>query len=116
MAAVQKINLKIPQGTTYVHEFNYVDGSGDPIDLTGYTARMQFREGVGSASYYYQALSGGDIEIDAVQGKLTLTIPSATCEGFSLAKSVYDIEIIAPNTAVTRIVKGSVALDLEVTR
>ena len=36
-------NLSIDAGATLTQEFEYLDGAGDPIDLTGYTAKFQIR-------------------------------------------------------------------------
>jgi len=116
MATVPKVPLKIPQGTTYVHEFNYVDTAGVAIDLTGYSARLQMRDEVESVAFFYEALSGADLVIDPLLGRITMTISSTDTEAFTILKGVYDLEIIAPSTAVTRIVKGSVTVDPEVTR
>lgn len=38
-----QFNLSIDAGATFNQEFEYVDGDGDPIDLTGYTGTFQIR-------------------------------------------------------------------------
>ena len=39
--AAGKYNFTIEQGATVDFEIAYTDSNGDPIDLTGYDARMQ---------------------------------------------------------------------------
>lgn len=117
MATVTKINLKIPQGTTYHHEFNYVDIAGDPIPITGYHARCQFRELVDDVAFFFEATSAGaGITLDEANGKVTLNITPADSTAWVIYEGVYDIEIVAPNTDVTRIVQGKVTINPEVTR
>ncbi len=36
-------NLSIDAGATFTQEFEYLDSAGDPIDLTGFTAKFQIR-------------------------------------------------------------------------
>lgn len=117
MASVPKVNIKIPQGTTYVHDFNYVDTAGTAISLSGYTARLQFRDEVESVAFFHEATTeNGGLSVNEVGGVITLTITHVDTAAFTVLKGVYDLEIISPGTAVTRIVKGSVTIDPEVTR
>ena len=41
--AAGRYSFIIEQGSTVSFEIQYADSSGDPIDLTHYTARMQLR-------------------------------------------------------------------------
>jgi hypothetical protein len=36
-------NLSIDAGATFNVDFEYLDSAGDPVDLTGYTAKFQIR-------------------------------------------------------------------------
>jgi hypothetical protein len=36
-------NLSIDAGATFNLDFEYLDAGGDPVDLTGYTAKFQIR-------------------------------------------------------------------------
>ena len=118
MATVPKINLKIPQGTTYTHEFNYVESDGTTIiDLTSYIARLQMRDEVDSVGFFHEATTeNSGLTINASLGRITLAISSTDTAAFSIYKGFYDLELIAPNAAVTRIVQGKVTIDPEVTR
>jgi hypothetical protein len=117
MASVPKINLQIPQGATYVHTFTYEDATGVVIDITGYTARCQLRAVVTSASNFHEATTeNGGIALGGVAGTVILTITAADTAAFTVSKAVYDIELIAPNNTVERVVKGSIRIDPEVTR
>lgn len=115
MAVTTKIKMLVPQGTTYEHTFNYETAAGVAIDLTGYSARMQFRSTVNSSTTLYDVtdVSG---ELVCGNGTVVLTIPDTASEAFSFTKCVFDIEVESPGGVTTRIVKGTVVVDPEVTR
>ena len=118
MATVPKVNLKIPQGTTYTHDFNYVEVDGvTPVILTDYTARLQFRVTKESSVFFHEAttLNTGLI-IAAPSGKVTLVIDDADSTAFTDYSGFYDLEIESPGGTVTRIVEGKVTINKEVTR
>jgi hypothetical protein len=118
MPAVKEVELIVPQGATFVYEITYKDPQTQlPINLTGHTARMQIRENVDSTTTIYSATTeSGAIVIIGASGLVTLTIPAATTTAFQFKKAVFDIEIVSGSGVVTRLVKGTLVLDREVTR
>ncbi len=106
----------VEQGATFIRVFTWNNPNGTPVDLTGYTARMQIRQSVVSPTYYYQALSGGDIVLGGSAGTITLTIPAPTSAAWTFIKGVYDLELQSPSGIVTRLVQGNVTVSREVTR
>lgn len=120
MAAVKEVELVLPQGATFIYEVTYKDPDTNlAINLTGYSARMQIREKVESTSTIYSASTTGvspAIVITAGSGLVVLTIPAATTAGFTFKKAVFDLEIESSSGIVTRLVKGTIILDKEVTR
>jgi len=124
----EKHNLEIPQGETFTITFTFKDSSGNPVDLTDYYGRCQFRETVDAATVLYDStLSGvgeissttyryGDITVEFATGKVTLKIPAATTAAFAFTSAKYDLEIVSPAGDVTRLVKGNIKVDPEVTR
>lgn len=88
-----------------------------PVDLTGYTARMQIREKLDSASTLYELTTTlGNITIDNTLKSITLTIPAATTAGFSFTSGVYSLELVSSSGQVTPLIAGTVTLVKEVTR
>lgn len=111
-----KVALTIYQGSTYEHQFQLTSG-GAPFDLTGYTARMQIRATVDSATTLYSTDSvTGDITITAASGYVDLEIHGDTSSAWDFTKGVYDIEIVSPTDKPYRIAEGSVKIVPEVTR
>ena len=106
-------DLSIDAGATYPLTVTVAD-----TDLTGYTARTQFRRDASSADIDFEATTtNGKLVITDVgpPGVLVLTIPAA--ETAELQNDyVYDMEIESAAGVVTRILQGAVSVDAEVTR
>lgn len=87
--------------------------------LTGYSARMQIKDKVGGTSTADLTTANGGltISVGSTDSTITVLIPAATSAAWAdtFVKGVYDLEIVAPSGRVTRLLKGSVAVDPEVT-
>jgi hypothetical protein len=118
MAVVKEVELVIPQGATFIYEITYKDPSNNtPINLTGYTARMQMREKIDDTATIFSATTeNGALFVSGSTGMVVLTIPAAITAAFQFKKVVFDIEIQSAAGVVTRLVKGTMLLDREVTR
>lgn len=106
-------NLVIEQGATFTLPIKVT------MDLTGYSARMQIRSEVGSPTAHLtltSAPAGGIvISAGATESTIELTIPATTSSAFTFTKGVYDLEITSSGGVVTRLLKGTVVVDPEVT-
>lgn len=88
-----------------------------PVDLTGYTARLQIRRTTRSADTIASLTSAaGDITIDNTAKTITLEIEPAVSELFDFDNAVYHLEMVSSTGVVTRLVGGKVKLSREVTR
>lgn len=119
MAKVQELTLLIPQGSTYTHLFTYTEEDEvTPIDITSYTLRCQIRRSIKS-SVIEQDCTDANLKIVLTAptlGQFELRIPSTDTEAYTFTRGVFDIELIAPDGTVSRVVQGKVIVDLEVTR
>jgi len=116
----------IEQGATFQRVFAWTDSDDQPVDLTGYTARLQVRRSTSSSTIYLdlssEAPGGGDtfiqaITIDALAGTLTVDVDADVTAALTwTGAAAYDLEVTALNGIVTRLLEGSVLLSKEVTR
>ena len=127
--AAGKYSFAIEQGSTVDFEIAYKDSNNDPIDLTGYQARMQIRPNKGSEIIYITLssslatdgtglnLSGSNNINSPTSGTIGIYIDAASSSAFEFSEAVYDLEIITGSTypVVTRLIEGSVRLIKEVT-
>lgn len=110
-------DITIEIGATFLLNVTWKDSNGDPIDLTGYDARMQVRKKYSSATALISATTGnGKITLGGAAGTIAVELVPTDSEDITDKYGVYDIELIAPNARVYRLLKGVVTFDPEVTR
>lgn len=117
-------NLFIEQGTSFTRliEIEYPDPDDLtimlPYDMTSFSASMQIRRTIDSATPQITLTSSnGRIEIQSasIANAIRLTLSAADTKLLT-SDGVYDLEIADPGGNVSRILKGTVTLSLEVTR
>ena len=132
--AAGNYSFSIEQGATTDFEVVYKDSDGNPVDLSGYQARMQLRKSADEASTYLTLSSslqsdgtglnlsgsgGNPASKPHSSGSIGIYISHATASNLSFTDAVYDLEIVSGsgNTAtVTRLLQGKVKLSKEVTK
>jgi len=90
---MQDTNFKIIQGDTLVLSVIYKDNSGNPINITGYTAEFQVRDMPGGKTVCATVDTTNGIVIDGPNGKVTVTVSSDLTKKFSVPKSAYQLQI-----------------------
>lgn len=87
-----------------------------PIDLAGYTARMQIRAKLDDTTVIKELTTeNGGIVIDNTTKTITLTISATDTAAFTFGTAVYSLELVNGNV-VTPFAGGTVTLTKEVTR
>lgn len=86
-----------------------------PVDLTGYTARMSIKGKVGGTELLSLTPANSRITVDAVSKAIALTISAADTTTITWSKGVYDLEMVSPSNVVTAILTGKVTVTKEVT-
>lgn len=88
-----------------------------PMDLTGYTARMQIRETLAATTTLVSLTTeNGGITLGGTAGTIELLIAATATDDFTATRAVYDLEVINGAGKVTAILEGSIVLSTEVTR
>jgi len=124
--------LYIEQGASLDFEVQYLDSEGNPVDLSGYSARMQIRPSTNSSTVYVTLssslqpdgtglnLSGSHSLKPPTSGSIGVFISSCTSSLLTFNDAVYDLELFVPYDGgcnyVTRLIQGPVRLSQEVTR
>jgi hypothetical protein len=98
--AASKYDFTIEQGSSFKISLIYKDQDGNPINLTGWCARLIWKTNTNIT----QTFSSDNIDhnvykftIDDVQGKLTLMMPSSTTNSFNFNTAKYDLELQSPD-------------------
>lgn len=109
-------NFTIEQGATFTKAFTWKDDDGNPVNLTGYTARMQCRASIGStATIFSYTTPSANLSIPTpANGTIALVISATDTSNFPVG-GVYDLELVSGAT-VTRLLQGTISLSGEITR
>ena len=111
------LDLFVEQGATFSYTLTLTDSAGAPVNLTGYTARMQMRRSVQSPDILISlTTANGRLVITPLTGVITMTISATDTAALNFQSAVYDLEIESAGGIVTRLIEGKVRLSLEVTR
>jgi len=108
-------DIYIDQGADYAQAFAYQIDSV-LVNLTGYTAAMQVRATVESASPVLTFGVGTGLTMGGVAGTVTLAVTDAQTTALAAGAYVYDLELTAADDTITRLVQGAFHVDGEVTR
>lgn len=116
MAAAQ-YDILIEQGATYQMNLIWKDSAGAPINLTGYSARMQLRQTYKSTTPLVSLTNTtGDIVLGGALGTIDVTISATKTAAIGVRSAVYDLELVNPSGFVTRLVQGDAEISPEVTK
>lgn len=111
-------DFKIEQGTSFNLSLVYKDSSGNPVNLTGYCARLVWKSGNGQEVFSTETTNSHyRFDIDEQNGKLTLQFPASTTNNFNFIIAKYDLELQSPDDFytgggkyTTRLVSGTVTI------
>ena len=112
----KRVDLRIDVGSDYDKFFRLLDYGCNPMDLNGYTARMQVRPYVRSEKILDTLTTeNGRLSTDKY-GLLHVSFPAEVTTEYKFDQGVFDIEIIDPSGRVLRVAQGRLYLNQEVTR
>lgn len=115
--AAAEYDITVEQGATFQLNITWKNPDTTPVNLTGYTARMQIREKHSSTTALVSLTSAaGDIVLGGVLGTIVVTIPATVTDDLTIKRGVYDLELISGSSFVTRLIEGCVNVTPEVTR
>lgn len=128
--AAGRYSFVLEQGTTVDFEIQYKDSSSNPIDLSGYSARMQVRPQIDSETVFLTLssslnndgtglnLSGSNGSTSLSSGSIGIYISSCTSSLLDFDTAFYDLEIYSGSNCpyTVRLLEGQIRLSKEVTR
>jgi hypothetical protein len=113
----ENYSFVIDQGADWYLNLQYKDSAGAAINLTNYTAAMQFRLTTTSAVAAISLTQASGITITGATGTLAIRATAAqTAPLDDSAKYYYDLEITSPTGIVTRLIQGIATVSAQITR
>jgi chitodextrinase len=98
-------DIVIDRGSTFLLTFTYATSAGVPIDLTGYTARMQIRKKASAPVIMELNTANGRIVLGGTAGTVTLTLSAAETTTLPAGQYQYDLNLITGIVSI-RFVEG----------
>jgi hypothetical protein len=87
-----------------------------PVDITGYTADMQVRYATDTAIIVELSTANGRAVISGALGKVTLTLTASQTAALAANNYIYDLNLTAPDSTVTKILTGAFVVAESVTQ
>lgn len=127
--AAGNYSFTIEQGSTVNFEIQYTDSNSNPINLTGYSGKMQIKSNFADDNPTTYATLSSSLAPDGTglnfsgsigtkpptSGSIGIYISAVSSSAFNFTKAKYDLEITSGST-VTRLLQGTITLSKEVTR
>jgi len=109
-------DYRIEQGVYRAQVFVW-KSNGTPINLTGYSARMQMRASVASETILLElTTTNGGIVLGGSAGTVTVVFKDTDTVGVDWKSGVYDLELVNTSNQPMRFLEGTFELSKEVTR
>lgn len=109
------LNLVIEQNATFRQRWVWRNRMKQPINLTGYTAKMQIHPATGTMIADLSTSNGG-IVLGGVNGTIDILIEDSVTALMNFAAgATYDFLMIDPSGASSRFLQGKVTLSRGVT-
>ena len=99
--------------TEYV--FVVQDATGEEVDLTDYTAKMQLRPYPG-ASKVYDELTTENGRLEITGGKVSIHFPHEVTDLYKFGQAVYDLYVYSLDDVQYRVAQGTVQVFKGVTK
>ena len=113
----ENYSFTIDQGADWYLNIDYKNPDGTPINLTGYTAAMQFRLNISSTTAAISLTSSSGIVITGATGNLAIHATAAQTGALDdSTRYNYDLEITSPSGIITRLIQGIASVSSQVTR
>ncbi|MFO7446208.1 MAG: hypothetical protein R6W90_07560 [Ignavibacteriaceae bacterium] len=110
------LRIELIQGEDFELDISWEDEEGIPVDITGYTAKMQFRKNAGDPKIYLEASSENNkIFSDTFNNILKLKLPAEELNDLTFTHAEADLFVTSPAGKSFRLFKAHVKLVKRVT-
>jgi hypothetical protein len=109
-----RYNIHIEQGATFRERMTYLVNS-NPVDLSGYTARMKAKNSIKTQQILDCTTENGAITLGGSEGTIDLFINNTDTDRLNPDKYPYDLEI-SSGGEVIRLLQGDIIVSESVTK
>ena len=114
-----KYDFSIEQGSSFTLSFIYKNENNNPVDLTGWCARLIWKTNTGTIETFSTETINASyrFDIDEPNGELVLQFPASVTNNFNFNSAKYDLELQSDDDLynnggkyTTRILYGTITL------
>lgn len=98
-------NITTPSNATFSLLLNYLDASGNTVNLTGYQGKMQVLDH--GTPVIELTTTNGMIVLGSTNPNITLTIPVSTVATLTCPNGLYDLVLVSPGGIQTALLAGT---------
>lgn len=115
-----QLDLNLDKGATFRQVITWkagTQGNETLVDLTGASARMQFRPSVTSDVLLFESTdANGGVILGGTAGTIELFISSTDTSNFTFDSCMYGLEVTLANGDVRHVIRGKITLYAELVR
>lgn len=109
-------DFTIYQGRTFSTVLTWKDQNNNPVNLTGYSARLQARASTDAASTIVDLSNpSGGISLGGAAGTITLSMSEAATGALTADKAIYDLKVTDSLGTSNTLLRGTVFITKRVT-
>jgi len=113
---MSKLDLVIRKGAKFDKTIVYKDSNKNPIDLTGYSAKMQIKANSWSSSILELSTSNGSLVLGGPAGTIQMILLDSATAGLSYSGTgVYELNLVDPSGYTKKLIEGIVVFLEEIT-
>lgn len=109
-------NLVFEQRAAFKLRLVWLDKNKKPINLTGYTAKMQVRTTAGGTLLLDANTTNGYIVLGTLNGVIDFNVPEAIITALTFTSAVYDLVLTPAAGGPIRFIEGKVTVSPGVTQ
>ena len=98
-------DIEVMKGADETFTFQYLDDNDQPIDISGYTAKLQIRDRFGG-TLHLTLTNGSGITITGASGQVAVAFTHAQTIAFDFKHAYYDLWIISAGSVYTSVAHG----------
>lgn len=111
-----RFTIKLKQGAYWSKSMVFKDPTGDPMDLTGWTAHMQARPYEGAATVWVDlSTENGRIILGGLDGTIVLELLDTVTATIPADDGVYDLFLVPPSGQDVPLLEGEFKVKARVT-
>lgn len=115
MADQRTVDFEIDQYASFQTTITWTEDDGTPIDMTGYTVKMDIKTGYDGNLILSLDSADDSITVVEASGQMTFVITPSQTASFNFVRAFFDVVATSPDGFATRVIEGTFLLNKGIT-